>query len=140
MRQHVTGCLILFVILVCLGLALFVTPYFWVGVAAGVVLAFLAYCGKRLEVPLEALVELEERMMRRFVKPPAPTPVAERPFPRLEALVGKDAVAVTPLMPGGFIEVEGEQESAVSDDGYLDPGTGVVIVGLRQSNLVVRRR
>jgi hypothetical protein len=69
-----------------------------------------------------------------------PTPVAEPPYPHLEALIGREATTLTTLTPGGFIDVNGARESAVSDDGFIDAGTPVVIVALRQSNLVVRRR
>ncbi len=58
--------------------------------------------------------------------------------PRIE-LLGKRGFAKTDLRPSGRIDIEGEWFDAVSDDGYIDHGTDIIISKIENYNLVVRK-
>ena len=52
-----------------------------------------------------------------------------------EGLVGKTAIARTPLSPRGTVFVEGENWTAVSEEGRVEVGEEVVVTGV--NNLVL---
>ena len=52
-----------------------------------------------------------------------------------EGLVGKTAVAKTPLSPRGTVFLEGENWTALSEAGRVEPGEEVVVTGV--NNLVL---
>lgn len=53
--------------------------------------------------------------------------------------IGKVGIVLTDLKPGGFIIVEGKQQPALSNEGYLSKGTKVKVIGGEESNLIVRK-
>ncbi|MGJ3243877.1 MAG: NfeD family protein [Opitutales bacterium] len=55
-------------------------------------------------------------------------------------LTGKRAVAVTALAPSGLVEVEGHQHEGHSQDGFLDRGTQLEVVGHDAHKVLVRRK
>ncbi len=57
----------------------------------------------------------------------------------VETLVGKPAVAKSPLNPKGFVFVEGEYWSAESEAGEITEGERVVITGMEGLKLKVRK-
>ncbi len=58
----------------------------------------------------------------------------------VETLVGKPAVARSPLNPKGFVFVEGEYWSAESEGGEITEGERVVITGMDGLKLTVRKQ
>ncbi len=55
----------------------------------------------------------------------------------LEALVGKEGEALTPLRPAGTVLVEGRRYDAVTRGLAVEPGTRVEVLGIEMSQLVV---
>lgn len=55
-------------------------------------------------------------------------------------LLGKTGFAKTDLRPSGKIEVDGEWYQAVSNDGFIENGTDIVISKIENYNLIVRRQ
>ena len=53
-------------------------------------------------------------------------------------LLGKKAIAITPLRPSGTIDMEGERIDVVSQGSYIDRGKHVIIVKVEGSRIVVR--
>ena len=53
-------------------------------------------------------------------------------------LLGKRAIAITPLRPSGTIDMEGERIDVVSQGSYIDKGKHVIIVKVEGSRIVVR--
>lgn len=53
--------------------------------------------------------------------------------------IGKTGTVLTDLKPAGFIIVEGKQQAAISQEGYLSKGTKVKVIGGEESNLIVRK-
>ncbi len=58
--------------------------------------------------------------------------------PKFE-LLGKTGFAKTDLRPSGKIEIDGEWYQAVSNDGYIENGTDIVVSKIENYNLVVKR-
>lgn len=56
---------------------------------------------------------------------------------RLTAMIGVSGRAVTPLTPSGTIDIDGVEFDAVSDGGYIDRGTPVDVVEVRNHRLIV---
>lgn len=63
---------------------------------------------------------------------------AEVPTPRLNHLVGRDGVVVTPLRPGGMVDFDGERYEALADGGaWLDAQSAVRVLRLSGSTIIV---
>jgi membrane-bound serine protease (ClpP class) len=54
-------------------------------------------------------------------------------------LLGKNGFAKTDLRPSGKIEIDGEWYQAVSNDGYIENGTNIVVSKIENYNLIVKR-
>ena len=59
--------------------------------------------------------------------------------PNIE-LLGKVGFAKTDLRPSGKIEIDGNWFEAVSNDGFIENGTDIVVSKIENYNLVVRRK
>ncbi len=55
------------------------------------------------------------------------------------AVLGKQGFAKTDLRPSGKIEIDGEWFQAVSNDGFIENGTDIVVTKIENYNLIVRR-
>lgn len=53
--------------------------------------------------------------------------------------IGKKGIVLTDLKPAGFIMVDGKQQPAISQEGYLSKGTKIKVIGGEESNLIVRK-
>ncbi len=54
-------------------------------------------------------------------------------------LVGKEAVALTPLMPTGQVEIEGQRYEARTLDGHAEKGARLKVVGAQNFSLTVTK-
>jgi membrane-bound serine protease (ClpP class) len=54
-------------------------------------------------------------------------------------LLGKNGFAKTDLRPSGKIEIDGEWYQAVSNDGYIENGTNIVVYKIENYNVIVKR-
>jgi len=61
------------------------------------------------------------------------------PVTGLETLLGATGVARTDLAPAGFVFVHGERWQAVADQGMIEQGAPVRVVGIEGLRLTVRR-
>jgi membrane-bound serine protease (ClpP class) len=62
-----------------------------------------------------------------------------QPVSDLAALIGKEAVAITPLMPTGQVEVSGRRYEAQSLDGHVGVGARIKITGFQNFSLTVTK-
>lgn len=53
--------------------------------------------------------------------------------------IGKKAIVVTDLKPGGHIMVEGKTMQAISQSGYITKGSEVLVVGGQEESLIVKQ-
>jgi len=58
----------------------------------------------------------------------------------VEALIGKEGVALTDLSPEGFVKIEGETWRAISQEGSIEKGERVRVVSWRGIKLVVEKQ
>ena len=54
-----------------------------------------------------------------------------------EQLIGEILLAEAPLMPSGFIRIEGKSRKAIARAGFIEAGQNVEIVGFKDFNFVV---
>ena len=60
-----------------------------------------------------------------------------QPASDLATLVGRECIALTPLVPTGQVEVDGRRYEAMSLDGQADRGTRLKITGAQNFSLTV---
>lgn len=53
--------------------------------------------------------------------------------------IGKRAVVIADLKPGGYIMLEGKKLQAISISGYISQGTDVEVVGGQEESLIVKQ-
>lgn len=56
---------------------------------------------------------------------------------KLASLVGRQGLARTALSPGGSVMIDDVRYSAISGESLIDPGSPIVVTGLRGSTLIV---
>ncbi len=66
--------------------------------------------------------------------PGGPTPDA------VDSSLGRSGEAVTTMAPSGIIVVDGKRHEAYSQDGLIERGTSVIVVGRDAFKLIVRRQ
>src|SRR5690606_11627875 len=54
-------------------------------------------------------------------------------------LLGKQGFAKTDLRPSGRIEIDGEWFEAVSNDGFIEHGTPIIVGKIENYNVIVKR-
>jgi len=64
---------------------------------------------------------------------------SQAPSDQTSALAGKEALALTPLMPSGQIEVEGKRYEALSLDGHVARGARLKVTGMQNFSLTVTK-
>jgi membrane-bound serine protease (ClpP class) len=79
-----------------------------------------------------------------LLKPPGEDEVIlpsadDSPRLELEAIVGRHGRSLTDLRPGGTVEINGRPTDAMTDEGFIPADTMVKVIGIRQSQLLVRR-
>src|SRR5690606_22326200 len=65
------------------------------------------------------------------------TPYAEEQA-HLQSLIGQIGKTITPLLPGGMVNVNGERLHAFSEGVLIDPGVPVEILDVRGTRVLVR--
>ena len=55
----------------------------------------------------------------------------------LEQLVGKSGVAISPLHPGGFAEIDGRRVDVVTQGEMIDEGTALEVIEVESNRVVV---
>ncbi|MFM7130632.1 MAG: NfeD family protein [bacterium] len=79
-----------------------------------------------------------------LLKPPGEDEVIlasadDSPRHELQAIVGHHGRTITDLRPGGTVIVSGKPLDAMTDEGFIAADTLVKVVGIRQSQILVRR-
>jgi len=55
-----------------------------------------------------------------------------------KSLIGREALVLTDLKPGGYVEVDGQKHQAISTSGYIPKGDNVTIIGGQEESLIVQ--
>ncbi len=78
------------------------------------------------------------RLMVLHTPPPLPDGTADTPeHQELQALVGRDGVAKTKLLPSGAVRIEGRTYDALSEGTAIDEGQPVRVKAVRANRIVV---
>ncbi len=56
-----------------------------------------------------------------------------------ETAIGKKAIVLSDLKPGGFILIDGKQLQAISETGYIEKGSEVIVIGGQETSLIVKQ-
>jgi len=56
----------------------------------------------------------------------------------MDVLVGKTGEASTVLRPGGIVSVNGEKYDAVAEDGFVEQGKAIIVLGVTTGQVVVK--
>lgn len=106
------------------------------GATGGALASGLAVGVGALAIYLE-FVLLPKSRMAKALSMTATVEGTSQPAIAEPAIVGKRAVAVTPLGPSGLVECEGRRYEAYSRSGHAAAGTAVDVVGLDNFRLIV---
>lgn len=56
-----------------------------------------------------------------------------------ETAIGKKAIVLSDLKPGGFILIDGKQLQAISETGYIVKGSEVIVISGQETSLIVKQ-
>lgn len=59
---------------------------------------------------------------------------------QLQALIGAEGVAVTPLRPVGVVKIEGQRVDALAETGVIDAGARIVVTDVYDNQVKVRAK
>ncbi len=79
------------------------------------------------------------RFGKRFFLHSAVHGTSQQPLSEREALIGRECIALTPLVPTGYVEIDGKRYEARSLVERVDQGTPVKIVGTQNFSLTVTK-
>jgi len=76
---------------------------------------------------------------KRFFLHAAVAGTSQAPADAASALVGRECVAMTPLVPTGQVEIDGRRYEALSLDGHVERGARVKVTGAQNFSLNVTK-
>ena len=79
------------------------------------------------------------RFGKKFFLHAAVEGTSQAPAAETAALIGRECVALTPLMPTGQVEIDGRRREALSLDGHMPKGTHLKITGAQNFSLTVSK-
>lgn len=88
---------------------------------------------------LEYAVLPKTRFGKKFFLHTAIEGTSQAPAAETAAFTGREAVAVTPLMPSGQIEIDGKRHEALSLDGHVPKGARLKVTGAQNFSLTVTK-
>jgi membrane-bound serine protease (ClpP class) len=88
---------------------------------------------------LEYAVLPKTRWGKKFFLHAAIDGTSQAPAAETAVLTGREAVALTPLMPSGQIEIDGKRYEALSLDGHVAKGARLKVTGAQNFSLTVSK-
>ncbi len=88
---------------------------------------------------IEYWVLPKTRIGKKFFLHAAVDGTSQAPLAQSSALSGREAMALTPLMPSGQIEIDGQRYEALSLDGHVAVGTRLKVTGQQNFSLTVTK-
>ena len=88
---------------------------------------------------IEYAVLPKTRWGKKFFLHAAIEGTSQAPAAETAALTGREAVALTPLMPSGQIEIDGKRYEALSLDGHVAKGARLKVTGAQNFSLTVSK-
>ncbi len=88
---------------------------------------------------IEYWVLPKTRIGKKFFLHAAVDGTSQAPLAQSSALSGREAMALTPLMPSGQIEIDGQRYEALSLDGHVAVGARLKVTGQQNFSLTVTK-
>ncbi|RFC48187.1 MAG: membrane-bound serine protease (ClpP class) [Verrucomicrobia bacterium] len=88
---------------------------------------------------IEYWVLPKTRIGKKFFLHAAVDGTSQAPLAQSSALSGREALALTPLMPSGQIEIDGQRYEALSLDGHVATGARLRVTGQQNFSLTVTK-
>ncbi len=88
---------------------------------------------------IEYWVLPKTRIGKKFFLHAAVDGTSQAPLAQSSALSGREAMALTPLMPSGQIEIDGQRYEALSLDGHVAMGARLKVTGQQNFSLTVTK-
>lgn len=79
------------------------------------------------------------RFGKKLIVQSAVSAVSQPPLAIREQVIGRAAEAVTPLVPSGYVLVEGRRYEAYSQSGHVAKGEALTVTGLDNFRLIVTK-
>lgn len=109
------------------------------GASGGLLATAIALALLGLMLYLELVWLPKSRFGKRLVVQAKVDATAQPPLADSSAVVGKPAEAVTPLVPSGYVLVDGRRYEAFSQSGHATKGAALRVVGLDNFRLIVTK-
>lgn len=109
------------------------------GFAGGLLATAIAVALLGLVIYIELVWLPKTRFGRKLIVQSSVTATSQPPLADLTAVVGKTAEAVTPLVPSGYVMVEGRRYEGFSQSGHVPKGAAMRVVGLDNFRLILTK-
>ena len=109
------------------------------GVAGGLVTFAIGMVLLAVALYIEYGLLPKTRFGKKFFLHAAVDGTTQAPMAQSSALSGREAVALTPLMPSGQIEIDGQRYEALSLDGHVHKGARLKVTGQQNFSLTVTK-
>lgn len=116
-----------------------VISFLELGAGGGVIATVVAVALLGVTLYLELVWLPQTRFGRKLVVQSTVDATSQPPLADKEAVVGKAAEAMTPLVPSGFVLVEGRRYEAFSQSGHIAKGAALRVVSLDNFRLIVTK-
>jgi len=109
------------------------------GSAGGLAATSIAVALLMLTLYVELVWLPKTRLGRKLIVQSTVDATSQPPVADKAAVVGKMAEAVTPLVPSGYVLVDGRRYEAYSQSGHIDKGAQLRVAGLDAFRLIVTK-
>jgi len=109
------------------------------GATGGTLATVLALAILGLALYVELVLLPKTRFGKKMLVQSTVDGTSQPPLATAEAVVGKPAMALTPLTPSGYVEIEGRRYEAFSRSGHASKGEALRVVGLDNFRLIVSK-
>jgi membrane-bound ClpP family serine protease len=116
-----------------------VISFIQLGTAGGSVATAVALGLLALTLYLELVWLPQTRFGKKLIVQSSVTAVSQPPLAKKEMVIGRVAEAVTPLVPSGYVLVDGRRYEAYSQSGHIPKGEALTVTGLDNFRLIVTK-
>lgn len=109
------------------------------GAGGGTLATVLAVAILGLALYVELVLLPKTRLGKKMLVEATVAGTSQPPLAAAEAVVGQDAVALTPLTPTGYVEIAGRRYEAFSRSGQAAKGETLRVVALDNFRLIVTK-
>lgn len=109
------------------------------GTSGGLLATGIAVALLGLMLYIELIWLPKTRMGKKMIVQSTISTTSQPPLAELNAIIGKTAEALTPLMPSGYVLVDGRRYEAYSQSGHVSKGATMRVTGLDNFRLILTK-